>query len=324
MKRFLRQLALFGGLQLLVAGLLWTQIRNEPAQYLAGTKLKHDLLAQAPGPRLILVGGSNLAYGLDSELLAAKLGYQPINMGLHAGLGLEFMCREVIDQLQAGDVVVLSPEYALFGHLPNPVAQFQLLEHRPASARYLREWTWHSMREMLDRWALPYVGAIARRGMRGVKIGWRQLRGRHTGDVAFNEFGDFVAHRQRPMQASVMDPLFAPGYFNSHLHETIGFLNDFHAQCRQRGVRVYYTHCPAPQEHFERQRQFITEIEAALGQSLTIPMIDAPEQLTFNVDAFYDTPYHLNWQGRRRRTEILAANLERQEPIIAQIERIQR
>jgi hypothetical protein len=324
MKRFLGQLALFGGVQLLVALLLWSQIRHEPGQYLEGTNLKHALLADPSGPRLVLLGGSNLAYGIDSELLAERLGYRPVNMGLHAALGIEFMCREALADLRPGDVVVLSPEYPCFGHLPDAVTQFQLIEHRPASARFLRQWNWESSRELLDRWALPYLGAIARRGVRGMKLRLREWRGRGTAEVAFNEYGDFIAHRQRPMQPSARDPLFASYYRNGHLRESIEFLNAFHAECRRRGVQVYYSFCPSPQSSLASQRELVSEIEAALRQSLTIPLLDTPEQLSFGQEAFYDTPYHLNWQGRRQRTEILAANLSRQETIMAAAKRIRR
>ena len=324
MKRFLGQLAMFSSLQLLVAALLWSQIRHEPAQYLAGTHLKHALLSKTRGPRLVLLGGSSMAYGLDSKLLAERLGIQPVNMGLHAALGIEFMCREVLDELRPGDVVVLSPEYPCFGHQPDAVTQFQLIEQRPASARHLRDWSWQSTREMLDQWALPYVGAIARRGVRGLKVRLRQLRGRDTAEVAFNEFGDFVAHRDRPMQPSAAEPLFASHYYNARLPQAIECLNAFHAACRKRGVQVYYSCCPAPQTALARQRTIVAEIETALRQSLTIPLLDTPEQLSFAPDAFYDTPYHLNWRGRRERTERLAASLSRQPAILAQSKQIRR
>lgn len=75
---------------------------------------KHNRLDSLPSPKIIFVGGSNLAYGLDSKEIEDRIGLPVVNMGLHAGFGMKFMMNEVIPSVKKGDIVVLSPEYHHF------------------------------------------------------------------------------------------------------------------------------------------------------------------------------------------------------------------
>src|SRR5262245_52969609 len=85
-------------------------------EYLAVTVDKEQRLRSADGPRIVFVGGSNLAFGLRSERVRRALRRNPVNMGLYANFGLPFMFREAQAGLRKGDVVVLSLEYDYFGN----------------------------------------------------------------------------------------------------------------------------------------------------------------------------------------------------------------
>lgn len=80
--------------------------------YLFAFSDKINLLKKhSASPRLILIGGSNLAFGVDSRELEAVYKARVINMGLHAGIGLKFIIDSAKPFLREGDVVVLSFEY---------------------------------------------------------------------------------------------------------------------------------------------------------------------------------------------------------------------
>ncbi|MGB5769619.1 MAG: hypothetical protein WBM32_07080, partial [Crocosphaera sp.] len=75
---------------------------------------KDTLLKKSPSPRLILVGGSNLSFGINSQMIKDSLGLNPINTGIHASIGLKYMMDDVLDHIRAGDIVVIAPEYEQF------------------------------------------------------------------------------------------------------------------------------------------------------------------------------------------------------------------
>lgn len=69
------------------------------------------LAAESNKPRLILVGGSAAAFGVDSALLAKELpDYHPVNFGLYAALGTRVMLDLSINELRTGDLVIVMPE----------------------------------------------------------------------------------------------------------------------------------------------------------------------------------------------------------------------
>ena len=86
-----------------------------PAQYdesfLGELSDKCALLEQSPAPRIVLVGGSSLAFGVDSALLEQEFpGYTVVNFGLYAALGTQLMLELSDGQFREGDIVILSPE----------------------------------------------------------------------------------------------------------------------------------------------------------------------------------------------------------------------
>ena len=73
---------------------------------------KRSVLRDKPGPRIVFVGGSSVAHGIDSKLIEKGLGRPVVNMGLHAGLGICYNMASALPCLHKGDVVFLLPEYS--------------------------------------------------------------------------------------------------------------------------------------------------------------------------------------------------------------------
>ena len=92
-------------------------IRQKPVDYsgyAAAIIDKMQILADAGSPKIVFIGGSSLAFGLDSQEIEKNTGITVVNMGLHANLGLRFMTEQVKEYLAPGDIVVISPEYEYF------------------------------------------------------------------------------------------------------------------------------------------------------------------------------------------------------------------
>jgi hypothetical protein len=64
--------------------------------------------------RIILVGGSSLAWGVSAEKLSEGLGLLTLNSGIHGGIGYRRFFRTVTDVIdKSRDIIVISPEYSL-------------------------------------------------------------------------------------------------------------------------------------------------------------------------------------------------------------------
>ncbi|HPG73671.1 MAG TPA: hypothetical protein PLM49_05215, partial [Bacteroidales bacterium] len=56
---------------------------------------KHKRIDSIKSPKIIFAGGSNLPFGIDSKMIQDSLHTPVVNLGLHAGLGLDFMLNEL-------------------------------------------------------------------------------------------------------------------------------------------------------------------------------------------------------------------------------------
>lgn len=75
----------------------------------------YQRLNDAEGPKIVVVGGSNVAFGLDTalleELLAEKgYDYTVCSFGLYAAVGVSAMLDMSLDTLKEGDIVILAIE----------------------------------------------------------------------------------------------------------------------------------------------------------------------------------------------------------------------
>ena len=71
---------------------------------------KVDRLYETEGEKIVFIGGSSLAFGLDAKLLSETLGRPVINFGLYATLGTKVMMDYARGAIGKGDIIVIAPE----------------------------------------------------------------------------------------------------------------------------------------------------------------------------------------------------------------------
>ena len=82
--------------------------------YLAALSDKAALLKSTDQPKIVLIGGSGVAFNLSAELLEQEFPeYRVVNFGLYAGLGTTVMLDLALPDLHKGDIVVFSPELSV-------------------------------------------------------------------------------------------------------------------------------------------------------------------------------------------------------------------
>lgn len=76
--------------------------------------LKDSLMKNVESPRIIFIGGSNLSFGINSQMIKDSLNINPINTGVHASTGLIYMMSNSEEFIKEGDIIILVPEYQQF------------------------------------------------------------------------------------------------------------------------------------------------------------------------------------------------------------------
>jgi hypothetical protein len=71
---------------------------------------KYNRLMEIDEPKIVVVGGSSVAFGLESEIIEEYTGMPVVNFGLYAALGTKVMLDLSKGGINEGDIVVLAPE----------------------------------------------------------------------------------------------------------------------------------------------------------------------------------------------------------------------
>ncbi|MBO4337416.1 MAG: hypothetical protein J5842_05020, partial [Lachnospiraceae bacterium] len=103
-------------------------------------------LKATEGERIILIGNSNLAFGMDSQMLEQALGKPVINMGLHGGTGNCFNERAALLDVHEGDLyVICHTNYDDTDEIKNPLLAWITIEDHPELYSLVRPKDWPQM-----------------------------------------------------------------------------------------------------------------------------------------------------------------------------------
>jgi hypothetical protein len=272
--------------------------------YLEAWRSKHARL-HAPGTRrLVLVGGSNLAFGVDSARLEADMQRTVVNLGLHGGLGLRLMLNEALEGTRAGDLAVLVAEYEqFFGRVADgEITAVELLQYEPAALRFFRSFgqlraLGVNSATLSSRAAFAIIDDV-KQSLLGAE---QRLESPVYRSGAFNAHGDMVAHldeASKPEEVARATPL--SGDLNvSALRAVERWAEDL----TSRGVEVRVLYPSVSASYWATNQQMIAKVAAGLAFRTTS---GEPHDWVFEDAMFYDTSYHLNRDGRAIRTAQLS------------------
>ncbi len=310
MKRFLGKLIGFCALQSAILGLLLWGYQEDRYGFCETIIAKHYLSETVSGSRIFFMGGSNVAYGIDSPLAAEQLPHRPINLALSALHGLDFMLMESLDVAREGDIIVLSLEYE---HFFEDLTSVELIV-RTASWRpeMLRNVGWTQARVILDqglKFICDTVKHAAKRQRQG-EVDAPKSPEEILAHQGFNIHGDFVGHHGKEPTFEFQPTRRTQFQENTaYVARAIEKLNQFARQCESRGVAVVLAYPPYERGYFEERKEQIAWLDKRLRQELAIPIINSPSEMAYESSHFFDTAYHLTAEGKQIRTRQLVEGL---------------
>jgi hypothetical protein len=289
------------------------------SDYMSALIDKHALLDRTPSPRIILCGGSNLTFGIDSREIEKAMGIPVINLSLHAGLGLNFIVNEIKYAARPNDIVIVSIEYYMMVD-GDYALQKEAANDFPLANRFIKKNPFLDMTEA-SRYAYEnfhndFNSSVSNllAIVRGVKSTGRDTSKSSYKDTSvysrsgFNSYGDLISHLDRPQ----------PGVLNDKLKMTyakykgIDVLNSFSDYARSQNIKVIFLYPTYCESEYESNKTVIDAYAEDFKKDLKIPILNTPADFVYPDSLFYNTVYHLNKRGRELRTrkliEILQAN----------------
>jgi hypothetical protein len=278
-------------------------------------KQKHLLLENSPSPKVVFVGGSNLAFGLDSPALERKFQRPVINMGMCDMFGLRYIFGEIADSIKSGDLVVVVPEYYMLEFGADGTSElFRDIEAYPPSALWILKTYAQSPDSFSKLVAIshsyvrgkwrPVIDSCVN-ALRG-DASFRALRQPCEPQWCFDRQGDFLGHLNSAPLSHNTFPLSS----GRASDESVYLINQFSRKLEARGAKLVLLPCPIPKNSYELAPTNITRMFEQLRGSCAVTMPVQPQRYVFPTNNFYETPYHLNAVGRKVRTLQVAEDLQ--------------
>ncbi len=274
--------------------------------FYAALPMKYDRLHDVKEKKIVVIGGSSVAFGIDSKLVEQELGMPCVNFGLYAAFGLKPMLDLSEKAVGEGDIIIIAPElstqtysdYIGYDYL------LQACEHRSDMVFDL------GGKYMMGFWS-KFPGYIENAN-KLIKHGGLQVEGVYAAS-SFDEYGDIIYERS----ANIMEGMYSadnlPEISEALISdEFIDMINDYSKKAENKGAKVYFGFCPVN----ELSAANISEADKAafiskLDESLDVEIIASLDDHIFDAGYFYDSNFHTNDAGTILNTVLLINDIKR-------------
>ena len=245
---------------------------------------KYERLKTIRAPKIAVVGGSSVAFGLDSRLLGLHTEREVVNFGLFATLGSKIMLDLSEDGLRGGDIVVFAPE----------------LDEQTMSLYFGARAAWQAIDANENLYEIVYAKNSLE--LDAQKQEFESERKEYLEDGApdpsgvynrknFNVYGDISYPRPYNIMALGYDP-----NTTFKLNENIvskDFIEYFNSYCdrmRAKGVTVYFSFCPINDKSLaeDTDASELARFEQYLKKELNCPVISKLEDYIMDWGYFFD------------------------------------
>ena len=274
--------------------------------FMGELKSKYERLKETSGKRIVLVGGSGVAFDCDSALMDDFfLSYEIVNFGMYAGLGTKAVMDLSENYIHEGDIVILSPEQSeqTFSDYFNGEYMWQAADGAFGMLRDLKSENFEAMLGNFPRFALEKLNYV----MKGQKPQTDSIYQKKS----FNTYGDIELDTCR-------ENILPNGYdVNQKVRftedvvqpEFMDYMNDWAKRLEKKGAVVWYRYCPVNKLSVEDMDD-LAAYDVFLRQKLDFPVIGNPENSLMEAEWFFDTNFHLNQPGKEVNTVQLIRDMK--------------
>lgn len=274
--------------------------------FMGELKSKYERLKETSGKRIVLVGGSGVAFDCDSALMDDFFpSYEIVNFGMYAGLGTKAVMDLSENYIHEGDIVILSPEQSeqTFSDYFNGEYMWQAADGAFGMLRDLKSENFEAMLGNFPRFALEKLNYV----MKGQKPQTDSIYQKKS----FNTYGDIELDTCR-------ENILPNGYdVNQKVRftedvvqpEFMDYMNDWAKRLEKKGAVVWYRYCPVNKRSVEDMDD-LAAYDVFLRQKLDFPVIGNPENSLMEAEWFFDTNFHLNQPGKEVNTVQLIRDMK--------------
>ncbi|WP_221394357.1 hypothetical protein [Dyadobacter sp. NIV53] len=263
---------------------------------------KHHYANSISTPKIVLVGGSNLAFGINSATLRERTGLPVVNMALLAPLGIHFILSDAAAYVKKGDIVIMSFEYNITVN-GDIESQLYVADFTPEDGPFVTDTSgltgkWKS--RLLHRLHAPAkIETVFEKPSVDDPYSI-YFRG------AFTKEGDIVSQLNN-YKGNVHDgngPISTLPF-----RKQIESMNAFTKQFEDKGARVFFLYPTVAESFYQNATTAIYDLDKNFDKHLKARILSKPQQSVYADSSCFDTVFHLNGRARDIHTEKVASAL---------------
>ena len=274
--------------------------------FMGELKSKYERLKETSGKRIVLVGGSGVAFDCDSALMDDFFpSYEIVNFGMYAGLGTKAVMDLSENYIHEGDIVILSPEQSeqTFSDYFNGEYMWQAADGAFGMLRDLKSENFEAMLGNFPRFALEKLNYVMK-GQKPQTDSIYQKKSVNTyGDIELDTCRENILPNGYDVNQKVRftEDVVQP--------EFMDYMNDWAKRLEKKGAVVWYRYCPVNKLSVEDMDD-LAAYDVFLRQKLDFPVIGNPENSLMEAEWFFDTNFHLNQPGKEVNTVQLIRDMK--------------
>lgn len=269
---------------------------------------KVERLESINEPKIILVGNSNLSFGIDSRMIEEAAGMPVVNLGLHGGLGNAFHEEIAKLNINEGDIIIVChSSFSDTDEIDETTLAWITIDNNRELWKTIRTKDYVSMAKAYPKYLKnAYFLWITQRG--NIDPGGCYSRN------AFNEYGD-VIYKPEDGQMDIED-FFSNTDANDIVvpqisDECIDRLNEYNSYIQQKGATLLIAGYPiAYGKYASFNESDFVNFKSDLKKRLDCEIISDYTDYFYPYNYFYNTILHLTDEGARIRTKQLILDLE--------------
>ena len=255
--------------------------------------------------KIIIIGGSSVAFGIDSELIEKYTEMPVVNFGLYASLGTKLMLDLSKKSINEGDVIVLAPEMD---------AQTLSLYFNADSTLQAMDGSFHNLLRTDFDDAFKILASswdFAHEKIKYIKSPKPTLDNTVYSSKSFNEYLDIEYPREHNVMDIYYDPNLMINLDASIVSEDfVDYVNDYISYCERRGAKVYFSWCPMNSlAVVNEDEESVLAFEKYMKENINATFISSIEDYILPPEYFYDTNFHMNDAGMIRHSVNLTKDL---------------
>lgn len=287
---------------------------KNPQTWIHNAMLKKEQIAsKITKPKILVTGGSNVIYGVKTHEFQKQLGISSINLGVNAGLEIDYILDIAKRNLKSGDIVILPLEYEHFNKTKN-LNQSRIAYILNYDKEYFDKLP--SLEKLRYLTSISFDEFIMSFFANKNEVNYNSQTINQNGDETANfdktKINAFVNRKSHDM--AIAEPILTKSY-------GIEKIIEFAKWCEANNIKMFLSwgstidfpiyHTPRYDEYFSSLQSFF--------QNENIKMLGLPQDFLYPKEYFYDTNYHLNDKAMTIRTQKLIqllynqANLDLQE-----------